>query len=243
VCTVSWLRTRSGFELFFNRDERLTRAPEEGPRLRARAGVRYLAPRDPEAGGTWITVNEHGLAAGLLNGYVASLGAVPPVWTSRGLLLAELADAREVAALVARLEATDLAPYQPFVLLALDPAHGSVAAWDGRALEVDADADARCPLASSGVDQPAARARRRELYAEVLAEHGGPSAAALLAFQRCARGGPSALTPSMQRDDAATRSLVHVAVDAREVRMAHAPGRPDRTALAPALTLARAHRR
>jgi len=49
-----------------NRDERLDR-PSTGPALRSRNGVRFLAPRDEVAGGSWLGLNEHGLFVGLTN--------------------------------------------------------------------------------------------------------------------------------------------------------------------------------
>ena len=52
-----------------NRDERLGR-PSEGWALRDGAGgPRYAAPRDAEAGGTWIGVAQTGLLVGITNYY------------------------------------------------------------------------------------------------------------------------------------------------------------------------------
>ncbi len=69
MCTVSWRAARDGYDLFFNRDELHTRAPELPPALSERDGVRFLAPRDGDHGGTWLAVNEHGLTVCLLNDY------------------------------------------------------------------------------------------------------------------------------------------------------------------------------
>lgn len=49
-----------------NRDEALAR-PAEPPALRDVGGTRVLAPRDVEAGGTWLGLNAHGLFVGITN--------------------------------------------------------------------------------------------------------------------------------------------------------------------------------
>ena len=42
MCTVSWIRNADGYDLQFNRDERLTRTRARMPRIAELAGVRYL---------------------------------------------------------------------------------------------------------------------------------------------------------------------------------------------------------
>lgn len=49
-----------------NRDEFFAR-PAEGPAVRSARTGRILAPRDLEAGGTWVGLSEHGVFAGLTN--------------------------------------------------------------------------------------------------------------------------------------------------------------------------------
>ncbi len=49
-----------------NRDEFFER-PAEGPALRHTAHGKVLAPRDAQAGGTWLGLNEHGLFAAITN--------------------------------------------------------------------------------------------------------------------------------------------------------------------------------
>ena len=52
MCTLTWWRESAGsYEVYFNRDERKTRAMAEPPRLREREGVSFLAPIDPDGGG------------------------------------------------------------------------------------------------------------------------------------------------------------------------------------------------
>ncbi len=52
-----------------NRDEALTRGPELPPRRHVGEGVPWIAPVDSDRGGTWMGVNQYGVAACLLNAY------------------------------------------------------------------------------------------------------------------------------------------------------------------------------
>ena len=46
MCTVSWFATRSGYELFFNRDENRQRAIATAPVKRASNACDFLSPTD-----------------------------------------------------------------------------------------------------------------------------------------------------------------------------------------------------
>ena len=68
MCTLTWWRGEEGeFEVFFNRDEKKTRSRAELPLKREENGMQFLSPRDPDGGGTWMLVNEHGVVLCLLN--------------------------------------------------------------------------------------------------------------------------------------------------------------------------------
>src|SRR3982751_1081178 len=69
MCTVSWIRTREGYQLLCNRDERHTRRPAQAPTVREDQGVQFIAPIDGDEGGSWIGVNQFGLTLCLLNRY------------------------------------------------------------------------------------------------------------------------------------------------------------------------------
>ena len=71
-----------------NRDELLDR-PSEPPAV-AEGDPSVLAPRDAEAGGTWIGYNEHGVLAAITNRWVDVPGGGE---RSRGLLVRDVLDA------------------------------------------------------------------------------------------------------------------------------------------------------
>ncbi len=240
MCTVSWVHSAEaeGYDLYFSRDEARTRGPERPPLEFESEGVRYLAPTDSDAGGTWVCVNEFGLALGLLNGYGDTSPRPPAI--SRGRLVRELAPCASPAQALGRLTAESLRPYQPLVLLAMGPERpAQLLRWNGQDLEWLRDADGLVPLSSSGVDPGQAQERRSSLLAASRAACPDDPRAALLDFHRGGGVEPDATSACMSREEAETRSLVHVSVGPGALSMAHAPGRPDRTPLAPSLRLAR----
>ncbi len=228
VCTVTWLREKEGYRLLFNRDELKSRAEARPPEVRASGGARWIAPVDPDGGGTWLATSERGLTIGVLNG-VRRAGDDARAWRSRGELAPALIDSADPAAAVGRLRSMDLTDFRPFRLLAIGPAEGAVVAeWDGVDLTVDPAAERRVPLVSSSFDETAVGAARRDEYARRVGPH--PTADALRAYHRSTHGGPSAYTVAMERPEAATRSLTEVCVGPDEVRQRYHAGRPDRAA-------------
>lgn len=233
MCTVSWFTSSNGFELFSNRDERRTRGRELPPREYELDGVRYLAPRDSEAGGTWITVNEFGVALCVLNHYQAKDRVAADAAKSRGLLVRELADCETLDELDARTPAADLACYRGFRLIGLEPGRDSLLIeWDGEARTRTAAVAA--PLVSSSVDPLDARAARLAAFEGV-----APNTDAHLAYHASHANGPGPLSVCMHRSDAETRSLTHVVVSGGDVALRHAPGSPCVTPLGADLRLVR----
>lgn len=240
VCTVTWLQTPGGYELRCNRDERHERADALPPVLRERDGVRLISPTDPDGGGSWITVNDHGLSLCLLNGYAAEDDLHPSAeMTSRGLLVLELADARDADDVARRLAARELGAFRSFRLLVLDgDSCASVLFWnraDGRLVEEAPE----LPLVSCPVRTDEVRSARRATLERLVAERGGLDAAVLEAFHRSRHPDGWVWSVSMQHDLAATRSHSHVRVTRSEVTFAYTPGRPCSTPARPPLALPR----
>jgi uncharacterized protein with NRDE domain len=101
-----------------NRDEFFARpaaAPALVPGFAGRPA--HLAPRDLEAGGTWMGVNASGVFVGLTNRPVAEK---PAGARSRGLLVHDALGQRSAEAVAAELERQQRTHYAPFNLLAAD---------------------------------------------------------------------------------------------------------------------------
>ena len=107
-----------------NRDEARDR-PSEPP---AEISPGVYAPRDAEAGGTWIGATDDGLFVGLTNRWVEGLSAD----RSRGLLVRDClaADSAEDAARVVE-RAVRETGYDGFNLLVADATAAILAEWDG----------------------------------------------------------------------------------------------------------------
>jgi len=236
MCTVSWLPGTDGYLLCFNRDERFTRAPALPPGLLVHDGVRVLAPRDGDAGGTWFAVNEFGLGLGLLNRYRVP-GYQPPVEPrSRGLLVLDLVSARGQVEAVTRLDPKILARTQPFTLIAAEPGRpAAVAAWDGSELVVGHQAEPGMLRTSSSVTEPDVAASRRALFAAA-APYTPASLAALHRSHLPERGRRSVC---MHREDAETQSYSEASVETGQVTLRHVPDAPCRGSALPLLTLSR----
>lgn len=243
MCTLSWQRNGAGYDLIFNRDEKRSRLPAEPPAVRRVGSTAVLAPRDGEAGGSWLATNEHGLTVALLNGYLGGDAVAAPAsgeWTSRGRLVMELSDCSDVPELAGRLKTLNLATFRSFHLAAFDPRTAVLASWrDGRLERMDEDAFSPPLISSSFRFGEVARSRRAH-YREYLDAADGSRIEAALAYHRSHGPERGAFSPCMHRQDARTVSLTWVRVDATRVQMRYAPDAPCRGwPPGPALTLGR----
>lgn len=219
MCTVTWLPTRDGFELRMNRDELRTRTVALPPAIYEREGVRYIAPRDVDAGGTWITVNDAGVAVCLLNGPALPDGRSGS--RSRGLLVEDLADARSVAETRVRLTRAVLSVHSPFALLVIEPgAAACVAQWNGSTLVVDPAAQPSALLTSSSVDLDGVVASRTAVFREFHRTSRGRDAEMLEEFHRDHSPERGHRSVCMHRADASTVSYTRVTV-CRDAALVH----------------------
>ena len=111
-----------------NRDEFLARpaaAPAPSP------DGRWLAPRDLQAGGTWLGLNAAGLFVGVTN---RSGGPRETSRRSRGLLVLDALESPDAATLHGRLAALDPATYNGFHLAYADGTSAGLTWGDGSTL-------------------------------------------------------------------------------------------------------------
>ncbi len=114
-----------------NRDERNGR-PSEGWALRASPrGIRWAAPRDALAGGTWIGVSARGALAALTNFHAPFDWYPDPARRSRGDLVALALEAGTAAAAGALVAGLDAAAFNPFHLVVADAAGAFLWWYDG----------------------------------------------------------------------------------------------------------------
>lgn len=227
MCTLSWLPDGTGYLLLFNRDERRSRGPALPPARQLIGGTAVLAPRDSDFGGTWIGVNEHGVAAALLNRYDDTPADPGAPRVSRGLLLASLLAAPTAEALMQDLGAGGLGHYLPFTVGATGPGSALyLADWTGRTLERSVTRHPGLVRTSSGRDQREAELVRGRVWHELAADAGGVSAEALEHLHRSHRPERGAFSVCMHREEAETQSLTTIRVDASGVSLRYVPGPP-----------------
>lgn len=228
MCTVSWVATTEGYELFCNRDERHARLPAHAPKVNTSRGVRFIAPTDAEAGGTWIAANEYGLTLCLLNRYPEGEPRAAGEFRSRGLLLPDLMGLREPAEVMRAVAGGGLMRFRPFTLLALAPgAPPAAACWTGRRLLFCDDGDVPLmPLTSSSFNTAEAVRARWELFRRMAGGLTNPSAEMLTRFHHSHEPGPGPLSVCMHRPDASTVSFSRVKVNDGSVEFYYRPGPP-----------------
>src|SRR5262245_39775815 len=113
MCTVSIVANGNGFRLVSNRDERRDRAIALEPRIERLGSRAAIMPIDPVGGGSWIGVNDAGLAIAVLNRYGRTPLATRPS-TSRGVIVRQALGCDSVGTAVASVLAMDPTRLQPF---------------------------------------------------------------------------------------------------------------------------------
>lgn len=211
MCTLSWWLAETERGIVFNRDEMRTRSRGEAPRVfDTPQGQSILMPRDPDAGGTWMGVNESGLIVALLNNYPFHT-ARGPGQVSRGRLVVELLGlATSAAHCMELLEAMDHSVYQGFLLFVLGRTDGPCACqWDGEhltPLQLEGEGGLHV-LTSSSIRKEECEAFRFELFAGQSRER-----ATLKKKHGEFNAEDPALGPLMVREDAATDSVTEIVV-------------------------------
>lgn len=180
MCTVSVIPTESspGCRLVCNRDESPTRAPALPPQQRAAGDRQCLYPVDGKAGGTWLGVNNAGLAVALLNRTAVPAPNDRAAWSatrqSRGIIIPPLLALDTVAEATAAAERIHVGDYPHFLLLILNR-HGGVAydSSPGRMKRLDTwgPGDARL-FATSGLGDAWVDPPRRGLFHRMRTELG-----------------------------------------------------------------------
>ena len=197
-------------------------------------------PRDPDAGGTWVAVDQRGRCLCVLNGDRPA-APVPLQAPSRGTLLLELAGCTDPVAmqheLQRRLDAGELT-HRAFKLFVAEPGqHGQPASatlieWNGLDAPSAAVHTGPAAFVSSSFDPDGvARSRERAFASLASAPMGDPDALAAAQFLWHAAHSESApqgdtYTVCMHREEAATVSFTAVRVDAQRIQMEYVDGPP-----------------
>jgi hypothetical protein len=213
-----------------NRDERRTRARGIPPAPQLVRGVLVLMPTDPEGGGSWVSVNQLRMSLALLNRYEESPQDPGGTFTSRGLLVRELAWATGPDEVARELEAMPLGPYRPFILAC--QAVGCVPQlfdWDGRTLTRTTVPEPGLVRASSGSHQAQAEQVRGELFRAMSQRRGGLTPATLEHLHRSHLPQRGPISICMHREEAQSVSLSLITATDKTTSIYYVDGPPGET--------------
>ncbi|MBI3477369.1 MAG: NRDE family protein [Acidobacteria bacterium] len=128
MCTLTIVTRDNGYSLAMNRDEQLTRNDAVPPVKVDLQGTSVVYPRN-SAGGTWVAVNERGIALALLN-----WNDVPQPTTekarSRGAVIPALVGCSSLAEVRNALSGLDLSDVWPFRLVGVFPSGQMICEWN-----------------------------------------------------------------------------------------------------------------
>ena len=224
MCTMTWFASDNGYELFFNRDERISRSRAALPTKQTFNGVKCISPTDTDAGGTWIAVNEFGFTVCLLNHYQFQQIETYKNWISRGEIVKKFADSSNLFAAEKNFRLMELGDYRAFRMFIIAPdGNNRLLVWDGHKARVEVNVTK--PKSSSSVDARHVKKLRKSLFEDM---NLGQSKKVDDYINYHASHLPSRSKESvcMHREDANTVSFSHVSVNADTVSFSYADGAP-----------------
>jgi uncharacterized protein with NRDE domain len=214
MCTLTILREQNRVVVTMNRDDVAAR-PEAAPAIWPNAKPTFVAPKDLQAGGTWIGVNAGGVIACLLNRY----DPAPAGPTSRGGIVLKAMQAASVDDARDALSALDRSTYSPFTCVVVGREGAMRLDWTGAELgHADLPADDAIMVTSSSWQFEEVRARREALFEKVWSK-GGDAADRVATFHSRRESAHDAWAPMMQRPQTQTKSVTQVELTARGSEM------------------------
>lgn len=227
MCTVSIVPNDGGFRLVSNRDEQLTRPDALPPRLHRAGRRRATFPIDPVGGGTWVGVNDAGIAVTLLSrqrpcGVPRGMDQV-----SRGVIVRTLLAASGLDAILGALRALDIRRFEPFRLVAVRGANLVTATSDSRTLRLESSVlDAPTMFTSSSLGDALVEPPRRRLFERMVTQGAHSPLEAQARFHRHHWAARPHVSVCMTRADARTVSRTVVDVTGEGVALAYEPLAP-----------------
>ena len=242
MCTVTIvpliddLGRRRASRLACNRDEKRTRPEALPPLVRAFGARNAILPIDPVSDGSWIGVNDAGLAATLLNVNLQDTirAASASSWSramdraSRGSIVPTMLACASVDEALGVAHTLDPTRFPPFRLVMLDDFALAELRSDGQQLTEMHDTMGSQPLffTSSGLGDHLVEEPRRKLFDVMLGAAANP-VARQAEFHRHAWPDRSHLSVCMSRPDARTVSHTTVEIEPQRVTLAYLPHAPN----------------
>lgn len=176
MCTVTYIPNKIGnkFILTSNRDERSHRETI-APEIYNINNFSVCFPKDIEAGGTWIGMNNNGRVAVLLNGAFKAHKKMPFHTQSRGKVLLELLANKNDA--LQFFDDQDLKNTEPFTIITIDSKNNQLVdfnefIWDGKDYHFrELDVEREYIWSSSTLYNEDKRKQRRNWFNKFLSQY------------------------------------------------------------------------
>lgn len=225
MCTVSFLPSAEGFFLAMNRDEQISR-PAGRPPGRFAAGARQATYPWERGGGTWIGVNDAGVAFALLNWYARPQLSGGNL-RSRGKIIPELLAVGSAEEALNRLGRVLLTATNPFRLIVVEAGEGPVEiGWSGERLIRQSFPRERTHWFSSAHDESEA-ARQRGSTCSCAANRSEPDSLSWLrSLHRSHHPERGPFSICMHRLDARTVSYSEISVTGAGASLLYLSGAP-----------------
>jgi hypothetical protein len=226
MCTVTVVPDGDGFRMICNRDERRDRPAALPPTVHRVGDRTAVYPVDPHGGGTWVGLNDCGLAVTLLN-RTPEVGARPPASfaRSRGLIVPALLGCASLDAALSEAQGLEPSEFDLFRLLLVERMMAGILTSDGRTLSVEtSNLTAPIFLTSSSLGDSLVEEPRHRLFESmVLSKPPSEWLDAQSRFHAHRWRSQSAISVTMARGDARTVSRTFVQVTARGQRLRYHP--------------------
>jgi hypothetical protein len=225
MCTLTLVAEEGGYRLAMNRDEKIARGAGTHPEAHELDGTRVIYPGDG-GGGTWIGINEHGIALALLN-WNDPTSPLGMEFQSRGQLIPAFIDSRSMAALLAASGVLALDHMRPFRMVGISPAERAVQEWrwDCRDLEIISHRWESQHWFSSGLSDEQALRARGQVCSAAWTEPDAGSSAWLRSLHASHSGGPD-FGVCVHREDVQTLSYSEIHCTRERIAMEHFSGNP-----------------
>ncbi len=213
MCTISWLLSNDGYEVFFNRDEQHSRPKAEPPSLHS--DINVIMPIDPQGKGSWAGSNLQGDTVCLLNNYQKQANMDSHrSYTSRGQLIPEVLQLASSSSIENQLHSLNLDNYMPFILcvfpadLSATNNSPSIYQWDGNQLSLEITEQ---PIISSSVKITEVTESRKSVFDKIIKS--GDNSQNHLKYHQSHLPEKGYLSVCMHREDAQTQSLIHILIN------------------------------
>jgi hypothetical protein len=223
MCTITIVPKDDGFRLLCNRDERRGRPPAIPPHICCLRDRATIFPVDPVGGGTWVGVNDAGVAAALLNRTVDTAVRIArrPL-RSRGLIIPALFGCGSLAEALKVTAVLDPTHFYLFRLVVVQTNTVAVVTSNGFALSIEVNDFSRpLMLTSSSLGDAVVEPPRRRLFEQLVVEKEGAWLRAQARFHLHRWRSHADISVTMERPDARTVSRTLIDVSSRAIELCY----------------------